>query len=46
MFDDGGSVGRNEAPQAQLVRAAGRGVRRWEESEELLSTVSVAVVPH
>lgn len=25
MFDDGGSVGRNAAPEAQLVRDAGRG---------------------
>lgn len=46
MFDDDGSVGRNSAPEAQLVKAAVRGGRRGEESEELLSPALVAVVPH
>lgn len=46
MFDNGDSVGRNVAPEAQLVRDAGRKGRCREESEELLSLVLVAVVPH
>ena len=42
---DGSPVGRNAAPEAQLVRAAEREGRRGEEGEELLSLASVAVVP-
>lgn len=42
---DDSPVGRNAAPEAQLVRAAGRGGRHGEGSEELLSPVSIAVGP-
>lgn len=45
MLIGGCSLGRDADLEAQLVRAAGRGGGCGEESEELLSLVSVAIVP-